>query len=275
MSLRIHEPSGLPMHDDGQQWRVLGCLKSNGFSAFPRFGDTFPVLPESEWEEGAIDISSIPVFNQGQAGSCTGHGSVTAFTFSWWLSGQGVHAFSPTSVYARINGGKDQGAMVHDAVAALRQYGTCFMSQFGESQLFEQQLSADAVQTAARFRVNEAYKIGSWQEMGSALTKGLMVVSGLAVGNNFSNLDQNGVCPVPDRVIGGHCLAHYGLKKVGGMWVAATRNSWGPNWGHGGNCYIQQGIYNPQYGFPFDAFAIGGVLDDPQETNTDPPAFVI
>jgi hypothetical protein len=273
MSIRLHLQSGLPMHDDGQQWRVLGCLPATREFGLPGFAEAFPVLPENSWEETAVDISQIPVFNQGQHGSCTGHGSVTAFTFSWLLSGQPLYVFSPTSVYARINGGKDQGAMVGDALKALQQYGTCFMEQFGEDKIYTTQMQQDAMQTATRFRVNEAYKINSWEEMCTALTMGLVVVSGLAVGQNFSNLDSNGVCPIPDRVIGGHCLAHYGLKKVGGAWVAATRNSWGTTWGMNGNCFIQKGIYDPRFGFPFDAFAIGGVLSDPQ--GNEPPVLVV
>lgn len=273
MSARLHKLSGLPMHDDGQQWRVLGCLPSTKTFSLPDFGATIPVQPESNWDETAVDISGVPVFNQGQHGSCTGHGSVTAFSFAWWLSGQAAYQFSPTSVYARINGGKDQGAMVGDALMALQQYGTCFMNQFGEDMIYTSQMSSDAVKTASRFRVSEAYRLRSWEEMCTALTMGLMVVSGMAVGNNFSNLDSNGVCPVPDQVAGGHCLAHYGLKKVNGTWVALTRNSWGKSWGMNGNCLIQKGMFDPKFGFPFDAFAIGGVITDPQVDN-GPPVLV-
>ncbi len=178
MSIRLHKESGLPMLDDGQQWRVLGCLPPTQLFDLPAFGTAFPVLPESQWEEGSVDLASVPVFNQGQHGSCTGHGSVTAFTFSWLLSGQQRYGFSPTSVYARINGGRDAGAQVGDALMALQQYGTCLMAQFGEDSVYQAQLSADAVQTALRFRVADAYKVTSWEDMGSALTKGLMVVSG-------------------------------------------------------------------------------------------------
>ncbi len=54
------------------------------------------------------------------------------------------------------------------------------------------------------------------------------VVTGIAVGNNFSNLDRNGVAPLPDRVVGGHCTCQLGLKKVQGIWMAETQNSWSP-----------------------------------------------
>jgi hypothetical protein len=186
-------------------------------------------------------------------------------------SGQARHLFSPTSIYARINGGRDQGAQVASGLEAIKTYGTCFQEQFGEDKIYAQQLSAAAAKTATRFRVLEAYKINNWSELGTAITKGFVVVSGIGVGDNFSNLDSNGVAPLPNRVIGGHCLASFGLKKVSGIWVANTRNSWGDRWGKLGNCYLQRDAWHPQYGFPFDAFAIGGVLDDPEETETDPP----
>lgn len=273
---KFHTPSGLPMIHDGEQWRILGCLPSTDFAApLPPWFSAFPVVPESEWDETATDMSHVPVFNQGSHSSCVGHGTVTAFTFAWIMSGQPFHVFSPTSIYARINGGRDKGAMVADGLAALKTFGTCFMDQFGEDQIYAQQLPPAAVNTALRFRVHEAYKVSNWAEMGSAINRGLIVVSGLAVGNNFSKLDANGVCPLPDMIAGGHCLAHYGLKKIDGVWMLRTRNSWGNMWGQQGDCYIQQGAWNPQYGFPFDAFAIGGVLDDPQETDTDPPVLIV
>lgn len=273
MGIRLHKATGLPMHDDGQQWRVLGCQPASGLCALPLFSDKFATTDPSTWVEGANDFSSIPVFNQGQFGSCTGHGSVTAFTFSWLLSGQNIHTFSPTSVYARINGGQDKGAQVHDALLALQQDGTCFMSQFGENDIFLSQMSTDAAQTALRFRVGAAYKINSWAEMCSAISQGLVVVSGFAVGQNFSNVDANGVCPLPDQIAGGHCMAHFGLKQINGVWMVRSRNSWGPTWALNGECYLQQNAWNPMYGFPFDAYAIGGVLTDPQDPN-DPPILV-
>ncbi len=270
-----HEPSGLPMVNDGNDvWRVLGTLPPNKKCKFQNFGDVFTVIPESQWEEYEPEdwFSQVTVYNQGQYGSCTGHGSVAAFTFSWLLSGQPARVFSPTSVYAHINNGVDQGAQVSDALTALEQYGTCLQSQFGENEIFMSQMPAAAQQTALRFRVGTAYKINSWDELGTAITQGLVVVSGLAVGQNFSNLDSNGVVPLPDTVIGGHCMASYGLKQINGVWVVKTRNSWGTSWGLNGDCYLQQGIYDPQYGFPFDAFAIGGVIDDPQSPD-DPPVL--
>jgi hypothetical protein len=268
--------TGLPMHDDGHQWRVLGALAPVKAFALPNFGASFDVIPERDWIETSVDdwAQKIPVWNQGQHGACVGHGSATAFTFAWLISGQAYHEFSPTSIYARINGGRDQGAQVGDGLLCLKKYGAALMSQFGEDKIWEQQLTADVRKTATRFRVVEAYKINDWTEMGTALMKGFMVVSGLAVGDNFSNLDRNGVAPLPDRVTGGHCLAHYGLRQVGGTFVAKTRNSWGMSWGVGGDCYLQKDAWNPRYGFPFDAFAIGGVMDDPEETDTDSPVLV-
>lgn len=271
-NFKFNETSGLPMLHDGTTWRTLGTLPPHSRVALPKFGDAFDVLPESQWVETNFQSFNVPILNQGQHGSCTGHAAVDAFTYAWLMSGQPYVALSPTSVYAHINGGVDQGATVSDSLICLKTYGACLMSQFGEDQLYMSELSAEAQQTALRFRVEEAYQLTDWQSLCTALSRGLPCVSGLAVGYNFSNLDSNGIAPLPNAIAGGHALCHVGLKNINGQWVIYTQNSWN-GWGINGTgfCYLQEGAYSPNYGFGFDCYAISGVLTDPQETN--PPVL--
>ncbi len=265
----------MPLIDDGFQFRALGAKRPRQTFTHRTFESVFTVLPESEWREGSVMHWNVPIWDQGQYGSCGGHAAGTAFSYLWAMSGQSMHEFSPTSVYARCNGGRDEGCVVADTLTCLKNYGICFMSEFGENKIYLSQMSVAAKKTALRFRVIEAYKISNWQQMGTALTRGMVVVSGIGVGNNFSNLDRNGVAPLPDRVIGGHALAQIGLRKVDGTWVATTQNSWGSRWGSNGFCYLQKDAWHPQFGFPFDAYALASVLDDPEETETDPPVLVV
>ncbi len=267
----LHASNNLPMHYDGQEWRVLGALQPQTCRLSP-FSEVFSTLDETQWSEFSVKDWNPKILNQGQYSSCVGHGACSAFTVAWALSGQKLHGFSPTFIYGLINGGRDAGALVGDSLEVLRDTGICFMNQVGENVVFESQFPTEAFTTAKRFRILDAYKINSFPEMGTALTRGMVCVSGIAVGNNFSNLDSNGVAPLPDRVIGGHCLAHLGLKRLSkGIWVVETVNSWGANWGLGGYCYLQQHAWDPSFGFPFDAYAIGAVCDDPEEFETDTP----
>lgn len=270
MAIRFSKLNGLPVHDDGGEFRALGAHKPSGNFNLPVFESKFGTMSEDEWSPCSLSHWDIPIFNQGQYGSCVGMGSTAAFMYSWLSSGQQSHEFSPTYVYAHINGGQDQGAQVARGLEALKTVGTCLMSEFSINKIYLNQIPSQAKQTAKRFKVLEAYKINSWEQLGTAIVKGFAVVSGIAVGRNFSNLDRNGVAPLPNSIDGGHCLCHIGLKQVGGEWVVETQNSWSRSWGVGGFCYLREEHWDARYGFPFDAFAISGVKDD-SEDKSDPP----
>lgn len=265
-----NETSGLPMIYDGEEFRVLAALPSDKVCTLPLFNDVFETVTTDEWIECSLKHWNTPIWDQGRYGSCSGQASGMAFTYSWLLSGQPFYEFSPTSVYARINGGRDNGATVADTLTCLKKYGIALMSQFGQNKIYTSQLSQEAIITAKRFRILAAYRLQSVDELFTALIRGLAAVSGIAVGQNFSNLDSNGVAPLPNRIAGGHALTHIGLKKIKNTWVVETQNSWGKRWGKNGFCYLQRDAWDRSYGFPFDCYAIGAVIDDPSDDSTDP-----
>jgi hypothetical protein len=275
-----HNEHGVPFMDIKGELRTLGCkLPDPLFSALPNFEERFKVLSPKEWAENTMREAKAPIRNQQQFGSCTGQGTVTAFTIAKKKSapGDNFEVLSATYIYGQINGGVDQGARVSEAMVAVRDKGTCFDSQVPYNMIYLQQFPPDAAQTANRFRAQETYKLNSWQELCTALSLGIPCASGIAVGNNFvrGQLDRNGVAPLPDAIVGGHCLAHIGLKNINGVWVVETQNSWGTNWGNmGGYCYLKQEHWSPGYGFPFDCFAIYSVIDDIVDTGDYPPDFV-
>jgi C1A family cysteine protease len=270
--LRRNATTGLPEIDDGREFRQLGALPPTRAHRFTNFEASYPSLPESEWKECSIrKWWDQPIYNQGQHGSCVGQASTTGFTYAWRISRQTPQIFSPTYVYAQINGNRDQGAQVSEGLECLEDIGTCLFSQVGQDKIYRSQISSAANETAKRFRVATAYAINSWVELGSAILQGMVVVTGIAVGTNFSYLDSNGVAPLVDRLAGGHALAHVGLKNINGTWVIETQNSWGADWGLNGYCYLREEHFDPRYGFSFDAFAIASVKDDPEDTETDSP----
>jgi hypothetical protein len=77
---------------------------------------------------------------------------------------------------------------------------------------------------------------------------------GIYVGDNFPNLDANGVAPLPAGGGGGHCLLGCGLKKSSQYgWLIKVQNSWSSEFGMNGYCYIHQGHFRMMQP---DAFAI-------------------
>jgi len=271
---RLHQGSGLPMISGGGEWRILGALPSPKLTALPYFAERYAAKPRSEWVDCSLKQWTPAVLDQGTHGSCVGQAWVTGFRYIWKISGQPDHDFSPTFVYGHINGNRDAGAQVVDGGVSLKTNGTCLITQVGQNTVFKHQFPAEAFKTAKRFRLLETFRVSSFDELCSAVLMGFPVISGIAVGTNFGSLSSEGVCPLPNQVAGGHALCHIGLKRVRGGWSVETQNSWGRGWGLGGYCYLQEGAWNPRYGFPMDAWAVTGVLDDPEESTTDTPTVL-
>lgn len=271
MGIRYNSRSGLPMINGGGEWRVLGALPSPKLTALPSFAEDFKAIPRSEWVECSLKEWGCPVLNQGKYGSCVGQGTETAFRYIWKISGQTDRDFSPTFIYGHINNNRDNGAQVSDGPTTLRLNGTCLLSQVGMDKIFKSQFPQEAFTTAKRFKLLSAYRCTNYDELCSALMLGFPVISGIAVGSNFTSIPRTGIAPIPDRVVGGHCMCHIGLKQIGGKWMIETQNSWSENWGMGGFCYLQEAAWHPRYGFGFDCWALTAVQDDPEDTRTDTP----
>ena len=269
--------SGLPMVVVDGVPRIMGCLKPdpNLSMAVPAFTNKFKVLPRSQWTDNTQfhDLGKIVVRDQGEYGSCTGQGSVNALSASKRTTAPGddFPLLSATFIYGNINGGRDDGAQVSQAMQAIVKWGTCLDSQVPETMIYAKDFPADAYETAKRFKAFEVYRLRNFDELCTALTLGFPCASGIAVGNNFmqSRLNHDGIAPLPDQIVGGHCLAHLGLKKISGQWVVQTVNSWSTRWGINGWCYLQEGAWNAKYGFPFDAFMVYTINEDPNDSGDD------
>lgn len=260
---RLPDGSVLPHYNDGTAWRALGCLPPRpNFGGFPGYGDSLPMVPRSEWRD--IDFSgyNAPILDQGQHGSCVGHGAVTAFWRTWLVQNFTPHEFSACFIYALGNGGRDQGMIISDALEILQKYGVCLLSEVPEGQIWRQNIPASAYETAKRFKVGKAYHCRTFDEIGSALQSGYQVVYGILVGGDFGDLDREGVAPAHPGT-GNHCMTGCGMVKLpSGRWAIKNQNSWGTRWGNNGMCYLVEDHFN--HTDP-DAFAIELDSRDPQD----------
>src|SRR4051794_20957163 len=140
--------------------RYLACLPPRAdFGGLPKFDAANGLIPRASWRETDLSPLGVPVLDQGQHGSCVGHGSTSAFWFAYLMAGGTVppSGFSPTSLYALINNGMDAGAIVSDAMSALMRSGLCTMAEVPESVIYAWQIPARANETRNRFRVADAF----------------------------------------------------------------------------------------------------------------------
>lgn len=269
------DPGGQPFIDAGGSRRFLASRPGDS-KALAKYGDFHPLIPESEWREidrRPIFGSADWIYDQDGHGSCVGNGGVGALRRVRWLAGMPDVKLSPAALYAQINGGKDQGAVISDIIPALQNTGTCAFALVGQDPIYLRQLPQKWKTEAARFRLGEAYQVDSWEELGSALQTGRYVpVFGVQVGNTWTHFDKFGVAG-HDRGPGNHCLHADGLRKTGdGRWVLDTVNSWAYSWGpfQNGRVFLDKNHLFAGGDQP-NIVVIRAAQDDPQDDG--PPAY--
>ena len=222
--------SNLPSVKFEGVWRVLGCIPetSQSKARFSRFGDSVKTLDQSQWQEIDLQWYNPPILDQGMTSSCTGHACCSGMEMCWLQSGRALVEFNPYFVYGLVNGGRDAGAMISDCLSALQQYGICEKDQLPSGVMFQSQFPPAAFQNAARRKLIKAYHCATFEEICSAISLGFVCPLGIYVGQNFPNLDANGVAPLPGGGGGGHAILGMGLKKSSQYgWLIKIQNSWG------------------------------------------------
>lgn len=208
-----------------------------------------------------LDVTRIPVLDQGQQGSCTGHGTAGVVMFDQQAQGESVVVPSREFIYynARVYEGTqyfDSGAQVRDALKVVAQLGVPPDSDFPYNpSVFDVRPPAQAYADATK---QEAlvYEAVQYPHIDQALASGFPVVFGFTVYESFESpqVAQTGVVPVPRRgeqVIGGHCVFTYGNNSSYSNTIdrmpprtKPCRNSWGPEWGDRGDFYLPQWFFD-------------------------------
>ncbi len=238
-NIHIHETSGLPvLPDDGTGTpRMLARLEPmpGKMMTLASFGDVHPIIPQDQWVD--IDLYASynpPVLDQGQTGSCVGHGCTTAFTLAYMMQGEPLTRFSSCYLYSLLNGGSDGGASIGDSINALMTKGVCLETTVPEGYIFRRQYNttkADA--EATHYKLIEAYKFTTPEEKASAIQMGFSGADSVCVGRSFNGLNYKGVPGLAgvDRGAGNHCTGFGGMKKLpSGLWVYVHQNSWSTSW---------------------------------------------
>lgn len=213
------------------------CASFSGFLASKGLG----VIPESEWKDKHYEHFDDPKWNlnQGRFSSCVGASSASAVMKLRYSLGKEFERLSGPYVYAHINGGRDAGAMITDAMRTIEKDGICLESEMNYPNIFANQISQKAKESGAKRQGIKAFVIASRDEFYSAIQRGFFPVFGVNVDSRFEVFDGNGVSGAG----GGrenHAVHAAGMKKIRGRWCAYMPNTWDPKWGPFGNgaCYI-------------------------------------
>lgn len=169
-------------------------------------------IPEAEWSNwrsarGMID--HVPhVFRQ-QYGSCAAESAVSGLHVMRQKVGVPFVLLNPLFAYHYTSGGADRGSTLDGNLRVLREQGCPPESVWPYRNGFRTRPSADAIEAAKPYRIEEFYEIRSKRQFVSALLQGYVVACGSR----------------------GHAIlaVHYD-----GTDYPIVLNTWGTTWGEGG-----------------------------------------
>jgi C1A family cysteine protease len=202
------------------------------------------LLPESTERRNFINFPFR--WDQGDKGSCTGHGGAAGFIQALLRNGQQI--FEPSRIFPYYNARdaenkqEDSGASIRDVIKGLNKYGVCreetwpsIPSKFAETPSEEAYREAADHQTLEYYRIYPVTK----EAIISAIYEGYAVVYGQILYESFMSEEvrKTGIVPYPkcwEDQVGGHCKCITDYEKEG----VFELNSWGRSWGSDGGCLI-------------------------------------
>ncbi len=232
-------------------------LKPDSFELASSVKEANPRYVKHRGLPSEVDLSPNmpPVGNQGMQGSCvawsTGYANKSYHEFierkdsqNWKYTQNGAPnpkvLFSPAFIYNQINGGKDNGSSIHDAMSLIVSRGALTLDLMPyDVNNYTRQPSPDQLQFASKFKAKEFQKVryNDPSEIKAQLAQNRPVVVGILVDEGFNDLrgktiykEQKG------QSFGGHAITIVGYNDSTNAFK--FQNSWGTTWGDNGFGYI-------------------------------------
>lgn len=233
-----------------------------------------PAVPEAEWREidrrkAFYDLNWYP--DQRQCNGCTGFSSAMTASKARVLAGQPAVKLSGAYLYSLINGGRDQGSNIGDALQALKTNGACPEEicdiHKGYDCIYRKttkQFDAEA----ARFKVEKSFTVDSVEQAVAVIQRGGVLEFAVKVGRNFGRIDSEGVSAF-DAGTSNHAVHADGLRKTNSHGWCLDCQTWTASFGDKSRWlwpleYIERTGGQEMWG----VFAL---IDDPQDTHDPPP----
>ena len=254
----FEHPSG-----DGRVLRVGACHKDRPDPSHTHYEatqfqpDELPAMVDLR--EHLTDIE-----DQGDVGSCTANALAGALEYLEKRVDGREGRVSRLFIYwnERDFEGKtreDGGACIADGIKALREDGACSEDTWSyDKHMVFRKPNDEAYEEAIEHCIDEAHRVKiDLHDMRHCLAEGYPFVFGLQIYDAFQHDGAHGRIRTPDpdshEHCGGHAMLCVGYSDEDQVFV--VRNSWGPDWGDGGYCYIPYDyMTNPH--FCHDAWTI-------------------
>lgn len=133
--------------------------------------------------------------NQRHFGSCNGWSPAGILSRMRFLRGEGHEyvSLSGADAYSQMNGGRDNGSLLVDAMRIIEANGIAPESMVPWDQIYTHQISAAAKAARARFKGFATYAVDTEEELATALLLGRMAVVAVHATDSFMRQDGDGV----------------------------------------------------------------------------------
>jgi C1A family cysteine protease len=213
------------------------------------------------------------VEDQGKIGSCVANALVGAIEYLYvWKILKRYSCLKPRD-YSRLfvyywarqldNIIDDGGCTIRSAIKTLVDYGVCRERTWSyQHDRWSLKPDEDATAEALKKRATDYYRVGTLDELFSALADGYPVTFGAKLYQSFY-LAETGNIPIPlrdDVFAGNHAMLACGYNLD--TETILVRNSWGTNWGINGYCEMPIKYFEPIGNLVQDCWVVRTTTND-------------
>ena len=210
------------------------------------------IIPRSQWRETDLSAFVSPIKNQKNTSSCNAFSSINCMEACRRMAGLRDVLLSPANLYGRINGGRDQGSYLEDAIKVLAGEGVCSAATVPELSWQPSTWPASWKSEALSYKAEEWSWTPGFDGLASAIQRGEFCNMGLLWYQNYNPARGQGgwITTRPSNQLGGHAVCGCGLIKhpSGDGWGIKFPNTWGLEWGEDGFGILPEPALNNKIG---------------------------
>ena len=193
-------------------------------------------------------LEEVPIKNQNTIGSCVAHACATIKEIQEFYETGIKKQFSVGWIYGyRLSGQyKGEGMYPKEALTTLKNNGNVLKEDFPENFEYNdiQNLitarKTDCLSKAKQYKIKSYARVANSSAVKAAIynyKSPVMIV--VDIYDSFYNTNNSGIVPTKSGSLqGSHAMVIVGWTKIKNTEYYVVQNSWGPEWGDCGYCYI-------------------------------------